>query len=144
MRHFPGFTVAFLFFLCFCFSSLLFSQAASSQDFSSIDTDLELLESLISDTLWNMEEQQKLLEDLRKNLAESASLIESYESIIAAREDSLKNLQARLNEMSEIYRMQSALSAKYEKRSKFWKTFTLIGLPSAALLSGTLVLVFTK
>ena len=131
-------------FLFYCYSSLLFSPAASSQDFSSIDRDLETLENLIAGTLSSMEEQQKLLEDLRQTLAESGNLIESYESIIAGREELLRNLQARLNEMSETYRMQSSLSAKYESRSKFWKTFTLIGIPSAALLSGTLVWAFMK
>jgi hypothetical protein len=29
--------------------------------------------------------------------------------------------------------------AKYEKSSRFWKTFTLIAVPTAALLSGGLV-----
>jgi hypothetical protein len=37
--------------------------------------------------------------------------------------------------MSETYRKQSALSAKYEKSSRFWKTFTLIAVPAAAVLS---------
>ncbi|MDR2134995.1 MAG: hypothetical protein LBO76_00065, partial [Treponema sp.] len=60
-------------------------------------------------------------------------------SIIAGRESLLKDLQARLTEMSETYRTQSALSAKYEKSSRFWKTFTLVGIPTAALLSGLLV-----
>ena len=41
----------------------LFLQTAYSQDFSSLDSDLELLENLIADTLLNTEEQQKLLED---------------------------------------------------------------------------------
>ena len=141
MNHFSRFTAALL--LC-CFSSLLFSQAAFSQDFSSIGSDLETLESLITDTLWNMEEQQKLLENLKRTLDESGNVIESYESIIAGHEDSLKSLQARLNEMSETYRTQSSLSAKYESSSRFWKTFTLIGIPSAALLSGTLVWTFMR
>jgi hypothetical protein len=34
---------------------------------------------------------------------------------------------------------QPALSAKYEKSSKFWKTFTLIAVPAAAIVSGGLV-----
>jgi hypothetical protein len=41
--------------------------------------------------------------------------------------------------MSETYRTQSALSAKYEESSRFWKIFTLIAVPAAALLSGGLV-----
>jgi chromosome segregation ATPase len=110
-----------------------------SQDFSSIERDLSELESLIQDTLENSREQQKQLDGLRKNLAESGELIGSYETIIAGRENLLKDLQARLNEMSETYRMQSALSEKYEKSSRFWKTFTLIAVPAAAILSGALV-----
>ncbi|MDR0638801.1 MAG: hypothetical protein LBG27_07875 [Spirochaetaceae bacterium] len=50
-----------------------------------------------------------------------------------------RELQTRLTEMSEIYKAQSTLSAKYERSSKFWRTFTLIAVPSAALLSGGIV-----
>jgi hypothetical protein len=39
---------------------------------------------------------------------------------------------------------QSELSAKYEKSSKFWRTFTLIAVPAAALLSGGIVLAATQ
>jgi septal ring factor EnvC (AmiA/AmiB activator) len=124
--------------LC-CTFSLLLPRALFSQDFSSIDRDLAELENLIQDTLMNSEAQQKQLEDLQRNLAESGELIGNYESIIAERETLLKDLQTRLSEMSETYRMQSALSAKYEKSLRFWKTFTLIAVPSAALLSGGLV-----
>ena len=121
------------------FFSLLLPPAALPQDFSSIDSDLQQLENLIINTLSNTEEQQKLLEDLRKSLDESGNLISSYETIITGQENLLQTLQTRLNEMSEIYRTQSSLSAKYEKSSKFWKTFTLIGIPAAALLSGGIV-----
>jgi septal ring factor EnvC (AmiA/AmiB activator) len=124
--------------LCFGLS-LLLPPAAFSQDFSSIDRDLSELESLIQDTLENSLEQQKQLDDLRKNLTESGELIGNYETIIAERENLLKDLQTRLSEMSETYRMQSALSEKYEKSSRFWKTFTLIAVPAAAILSGGLV-----
>ena len=58
-------------FALFFFCSLLFSRAAHSQDFSSIDNDLQTLENLIIDTIANTEEQQRLLEDLRANLNES-------------------------------------------------------------------------
>jgi hypothetical protein len=75
-------------------------------------------------------------------LIESGELIGNYESIITERENLLRDLQARLSEMSETYRKQSALSAKYEKNSRFWKTFTLIAVPAAALLSGGLVWAF--
>ena len=52
----------------------------------------------------------------------------------------MRDLQERLAEMSETYRRQSALSAKYEKNSRFWRTFTLVAVPAAALLSGGIVL----
>jgi peptidoglycan hydrolase CwlO-like protein len=111
----------------------------SAQAFSSIGSDLEQLESLIADTLSNSEEQQKLLSGLRASLEESGNLIDSYGNIITGQENLLGELRTQLIEMSEIYRTQSALSAKYEKRSKFWKIFTLAGIPSAAILSGGLV-----
>jgi hypothetical protein len=41
-----------------------------------------------------------------------------------------------LAEISSIYREQSLLSAKYERRYRLWKRCTLIGIPAAALLSG--------
>ena len=97
------------------------------------------MENLIADTLRNTEEQRKLLEDLQKNLYENGNLIEDYRNIITARENLLKDLQERLNEMSETYRKQSALSAKYEKSSKFWKIFTAVAVPATAVLSGSLV-----
>jgi septal ring factor EnvC (AmiA/AmiB activator) len=127
-----------------CVFSLLFSRAVYSQDFSSIDQDLLKLEDLINDTIANTQEQQKLLEDLKKSLSESGNLIESYERIIDERENSLRDLQARLNEMSETYRKQSALSTKYERSSKFWRTFTLIAIPAAAVISGAAVFVIVK
>lgn len=128
------FAIIFCFFCC-----LHLSQAAWAQDFSSLDRDLTQLESLIVDTLASTEEQQKLLEDLRQNLTESGNLIANYETIITEQENLLKDLQMRLNEMSETYRMQSALSAKYDRRSKFWKNFTIIAIPATALISGGIV-----
>ena len=118
---------------------LALSQAVYAQDFSSIDQDLKQLENLITDTINSMEEQQRLLTDLRENLSESEVLIESYGKIILEQENLLLNLRFQLSEMSETYRMQSALSAKYEKSSRFWKTFTLIAAPAAALISGTAI-----
>ena len=122
-----------------CVCCLLFSQVLYSQEFSSIGSDLDQLESLIVSTLLNTQEQQKLLEDLQRNLSESGNLIENYESITIRQEQLLEDLQAQLNEMSETYRRQSALLARYEKSSRFWRTFTLIAIPAAAVLSGTLV-----
>ena len=129
----------FFAFALFCIFSSLFSQAAFSQGFSSIDTDLQALENLINDTITNTQGQQKLLEDLKQNLDESGNLIANYEKIITEQENLLANLQAQLNAMSETYRKQSALSAKYAKNSKFWKHFTLIGIPAAAIISGVTV-----
>jgi septal ring factor EnvC (AmiA/AmiB activator) len=124
-----------LIFLC----SSLSSQAVWPQDFSSIDNDLQTLENLINDTIANTEEQQKLLDDLKENLSESGNLIASYENIIQEQEKLLANLQLRLNEMSETYKTQSLLSAKYEKSSKFWRTFTIIAIPVTAAISGGIV-----
>jgi hypothetical protein len=52
-----------------------------------------------------------------------------------AQESLLTALREQLNELSQIYREQSALSERFERSSKFWKTFSIIGLPAAALLS---------
>jgi len=123
--------------LCTFFS--LSSPAAYSQDFSSIDNDLQTLESLINDTLVNTQEQQKLLEDLKKNLDESGNLIASYKNTIQEQENLLANLREQLNAMYETYRKQSALSARYAQSSKFWRTFTIIAIPVTAVISGTLV-----
>jgi len=132
----PRFTIAVI---CFCVFSSLSSQAAYAQDFSSIDNDLQTLESLINDTLINTQEQQKLLEDLKKNLDESGILIASYENTITEQEKLLAGLREQLNAMYETYKKQSALSARYAQNSKFWKTFTIITIPVTALVSGTVV-----
>ena len=118
-----------------CLSALFFSVLSSplpASEFSNIDGDLEKLENLISDTLRDTEEQRKQLDDLQRNLSESGNLIADYESVITEREKSLRDLQNRLNEMSEIYRRRSALSERYAKNSRFWRTFTLIAVPAAA------------
>ena len=125
--------------LC-CIYCLLSLPAVYSQDFSSIGSDLTQLENLIAGTILNTEAQQKQLEDLKLSLEESGKLIEDYESIIAGHENLLRDFRTRLDEMSKIYREQSVLSAKYEKNSRFWRTFTLIAVPTAALLSGGIVL----
>jgi len=130
---------ALLFFLY-----LALSQAVYSQDFSSIDLDLAELENLINDTIANTREQQKLLEDLKRNLSESAELIANYSNIILEQENLLATLRGQLTAMSETYRMQSQLSAKYARNSKFWRTFTLVAIPVTALISGTIVWAATK
>jgi septal ring factor EnvC (AmiA/AmiB activator) len=127
------------FALCLCLCSLS-SQAAFSQDFSSLDSDLQQLENLITDTLANTQEQQELLNSLKESLNESGQLIAGYESTITAQETLLKDLQHQLTAMSETYRTQSALSERYERSSRFWRTFTLIAIPVTAVISGTVVL----
>jgi len=123
---------------CFIFFSLS-SQAAFAQDFSSLDSDLQLLEDLILDTIANTQEQQILLQDLKMSLDESGILISNYEIIITEQENLLRDLQLRLNEMSEIYQMQSTLSARSDQRLKLWRNFTLIGIPVTAVISGVIV-----
>ena len=126
------------------FLFLLLPQAALSQDFSSLDRDLEHLEDLIKDTIANTTEQQRLLEDLRESLSESGNLIANYESIITGQEILLRDLQTQLSEMSETYRMQSSLSARSEERLKFWRNTTMIGIPATAILSGFIVRALVK
>jgi len=132
MKKYSAFALLFFLFL-------VLSQAAYSQDFSSIDLDLAQLENLINDTIANTREQQKLLEDLKRNLSESAELIANYSNIIQEQENLLATLRGQLTAMSETYRMQSQLSAKYARNSKFWRTFTLIAIPVTALISGSIV-----
>ena len=120
--------------LCTLFS--LSSPVVFAQDFSSIDNDLQTLESLINDTLTNTQEQQKQLEDLKQNLNASAELIASYENTIKEQETLLASLREQLTAMSETYKMQSALSARYAQSSKFWKTFTIVAIPVTAVISG--------
>jgi septal ring factor EnvC (AmiA/AmiB activator) len=103
----------------------------SPPDFSSIDSNLEQLENLIADTLNNSETLTRQLEDLSLNLSERERLITGQESL-------LTELQSQLREMSETYRTLSSSLKKYETKSKFWKTFTIIGIP-AALISGLTV-----
>jgi len=131
-------------FVCCFFCCLLLPQAVFSQDFSSLDKDLQQLENLINDTIINTQEQQKLLDSLRENLNESETLIADYENIILEQENLLKELRFQLNEMSETYKMQSALSARYARNSKFWRTFTIIAIPVTAALSGVIAWAVTK
>jgi septal ring factor EnvC (AmiA/AmiB activator) len=129
-------SIAFaLFYIFFSLSS----PAAYAQDFSSIDNDLQTLEDLINDTLTNTQEQQKLLDDLKKNLDESGNLIASYANTITEQEKLLAGLREQLNAMYETYKKQSALSARYAQSSKFWRTFTLIAIPVTAVISGSVV-----
>jgi septal ring factor EnvC (AmiA/AmiB activator) len=137
MKQFTAAVICFIFFL-------LSSQVAYAQDFSSIDNDLQTLEDLINDTMTNTQEQQKLLENLKRNLDESGNLIANYENTITEQENLLASLREQLNAMYETYRKQSALSARYEKNSKFWRTFTLIAIPVTALISGTVVWAVAK
>ena len=91
-------------------------QGAWSQDFSSLDNDLQLLEDLIHDTIANTEEQQRLLDNLKQSLTESENLIANYENRIHNQEQLLMSLQTQLQAMSETYQMQSRLSTGYDQR----------------------------
>jgi len=128
----PHFTAAVILFIFFSLSS----PAVYSQDFSSIDQDLAQLESLINDSITNTQEQQKQLEDLKKNLTASANLIDNYETTIKEQEILLASLREQLTAMSETYKTQSQLSARYAQSSKFWKTFTIVAIPVTAVISG--------
>ncbi len=129
----------FVAFALFCIFYSLSSPAAYAQDFSSIDNDLQTLESLINDTLTNTQEQQKLLENLKQNLNASAELIANYENTIKEQENLLADLRKQLTAMSETYKKQSALSARYAQNSKFWRAFTIIAIPVTAVISGSVV-----
>jgi len=131
-------------FILFFLLAPLFSRDVFSQDFSSIDRDMALLEDLINSTLNNTAEQQKLLEDLKLSLNKSETLIGSYERIIQEQESLLASLRVQLNEMSETYKTQSRLSARYAQNSKFWRNFTLIAIPVTALISGTVTYAVVK
>jgi methyl-accepting chemotaxis protein len=109
----------------------LFAQE-SSPDFSSLDNNLEKLESLISDTLNSSEALTRQLEDLSLTLNEREQLISEQEAL-------LKELRTQLHEMSETYRTLSSSLKRSETSSKFWRTFTVIGIPAAALISGLTV-----
>jgi septal ring factor EnvC (AmiA/AmiB activator) len=113
----------------------LYSQG-SAPAFSAINENLDALESLISDTLSNSETLTRQLSNLQQNLTEQEQLLTERENSIAAQERLLAELRRQLSEMSQTYKEQSALSAKYERSSRFWRTFTLIGVPVVALLSG--------
>ena len=134
-KYSPHFTAAVILFFFFSLSS----PALYSQDFSSIDQDLAQLESLINDSIANTQEQQKQLEDLKKNLTASANLIDNYETTIKEQEKLLADLRKQLTAMSETYKTQSALSARYAQSSKFWKTFTIVAIPVTAVISGGIV-----
>jgi hypothetical protein len=83
-------------------------------------------------------------------LAERGELLGTYESIIAERESLLRDLQTRLSGMefrSAKLRKPIPMGTKFPhcasfwigSSSRFWRTFTLIAVPAAALLSGGLV-----
>ncbi|GHU72742.1 hypothetical protein FACS189450_11120 [Spirochaetia bacterium] len=112
----------------FCLISLLLSFPLYSQEPPSIYDNLDKLESLLLDTLSNSEQQSRQLEDLNRTLAEN-------EKIMSEREQLLTGLRVQLTAMSETFQKQSDLSAKYEHSSRFWKTFTMIGIPVTAVIS---------
>jgi hypothetical protein len=122
----------------FCLILLLLSSPLYSQEQPSIYDNLDRLEDLLLDTLNNSEAQSRQLEDLNRTLAEN-------EQIMHEREQLLTDLRTQLTEMSETFKKQSELSAKLERSSKFWKTFTLVGIPVTAVISaGIAALILTR
>jgi hypothetical protein len=141
---------SFLLSAVFCLFLLLLPWGLCAQDlsseFSSIDSNLEKLESLIIDTLNTSETLTTQLEYLNQVLNEREQSLNEQEAL-------LQELKTQLSGMSETYRTLSSLSKKYEISSKFWEpeprpewaevpllqTFTAIGIPAAALISGLTV-----
>jgi septal ring factor EnvC (AmiA/AmiB activator) len=128
----PSFPLSAVFVLLLLPSSLALCAQESPPDFSSIDSNLEKLESLITDTLNTSEALTAQLEDLSLALNERELLISEQENL-------LRELRKELAGMSETYRTLSSSSRKSEASSKFWRTFTIVGIPAAALISGLAV-----
>jgi uncharacterized protein (DUF3084 family) len=122
--------------------------ALSAQEppsFSSVADNLTALENLIAATLSDNETLTQQLQALQQNLSERETLLTEREQALSGKETSLttqdsllRELRQQLGEMSAIYKEQSLLSAKYERKYRLWRRFTLIGIPAAALLSGGL------
>jgi septal ring factor EnvC (AmiA/AmiB activator) len=117
----------------FCLLLLSLSLPLCSQEPPSIYDNLDKLESLLLDTLSNSEAQSRQLADLSKTLAENEQTMSEHEHLLA-------DLRTQLTEMSETFRKQSVLSAKYERSSRFWKGFTLVGIPVTAVISAIVVI----
>jgi len=136
MRSSAGRCVFSLLLGAFFFSAwppALRSQEASP--FSPINDNLKTLEALILDTLTSSETLTQQLAELKTNLSEQERLLSERETSILRQENLLNGLQRRLDEMSQLYGAQLTLSRQYESSSRFWKVFTLAGIPAAILLS---------
>ncbi|MDR1174386.1 MAG: hypothetical protein LBK83_02785, partial [Treponema sp.] len=101
MRH--SFPLSAVFALLLLLSSWGLCAQESSPDFSSIDSNLEKLESLIADTLNTSEALTTQLEDLSLTLNEREQLIDEQENL-------LRELRKELAGMSETYRTLSSSS----------------------------------
>jgi hypothetical protein len=73
-----------------------------------------------------------------------SQILDEKDHSTTEQEKLLRELQTQLKEMYETYKMQSDLSKKYARSSKFWKTFTLIGIPVAMVISGVTVGLIVK
>jgi hypothetical protein len=107
--------------------------------FSNIDQALNLM----SDSMNNEEAVILQLEELKRNSIEQEQILNEKEASIAEQERLLLELRQRLEGMSQIYREQSILYEKSAASSRFWKRFSLIALPVAALLSGGITALVT-
>jgi chromosome segregation ATPase len=130
--------------LCSQDASDSYRLSSGQTDFSTIDSQLEELESLINDTIACNEALEKQLQDLKENLAKQEQISFERGNSIAGQDGLLKKLRSELGEMSETYKAQSDLSAKYEKSSRFWKIFTLLGIPLAILFSSGITAALTQ
>jgi septal ring factor EnvC (AmiA/AmiB activator) len=90
------------------------SAQESLPDFSSIDSNLERLETLITDTLNSSE-------TLTQQLADLDQILNEKEQSLYEREQLLTKLRTQFNEMSETYKTLSASYAKSEANSRFWE-----------------------
>jgi hypothetical protein len=87
---------------------------------------------LIVDTLNSSEELNQQLADLSQVLSERELSIQEQEKL-------LTELRTQLNEMSVTYKTLTQYSKSLEASSRFWKNFTIIGIPVAAVISGLTV-----
>jgi len=131
-----------LFFAVLLSGLPLYSQ--EQPDFGGIQEDLGQLERLIGASLREKETQEAQLQALKENLSAQEALLSEKEASIQAQDALLTTLRTQLAEMSSLYKTRSELSARYERKSKFWRTFSLISLPTAAIISAALTSIYLR
>jgi hypothetical protein len=126
-RSFPWVKSRFLCVAGFCLLPAALFAEEPLPDFASIESVMDGIESLLLDTIGTNETQQRQLNDLSQTLSERERLIEEQGN-------SLRTLRTDLGGMSETWKKLSDYSKSLEQKSAFWKRFSIIGLPLAALL----------